>query len=273
MSRWCQAYLGLQEDQLDSFWYERLAEAATAMLPFGDTSEAILEFYQKVVDLPNPRWRSYMGVGQEMFRQGNIKAAIAHVEKALELAAAPVHPPQAEPEDIVKLHLRLGDYFYKTDAFGKATEHFESAHSLCPSDNVILARKAEVSNLWVQLRTSDAQATRQLLRKTLDQGGDEAFFVSFLKDLARDDSHDVIISRIFTNVKSDRPLFDGIVHALETATTAADRSTTPEYYSESNDRFTDAEIRGVLLLDRALAAYHYRIVAPGSEPNVEAVKL
>ncbi|KAK6836019.1 hypothetical protein PG987_006514 [Apiospora arundinis] len=273
VGQWCQAYLGLQDDQLDSSWFERLAEAAVAMLPSGDTSEAISELYRKAVSLPNPRWQSYMGLGEERFRQGNVEDAIANMEKALDLATAPVHPPRSAPEDVIRLHLQLGDFLYKTNALEKAAEHYASAHSSCSGDDLKLARRAEASNLRVRLRTLDAQGARRLLRETLDSGGSQAHFVSFLKELARDDSHDAIITKIFTVAKSDKPLFEDIGHALEVATAPSDYSTHLDASVDSNDKFAEDEARGVLLFDRGLAAYHYKIATVGSEPNMEAVKL
>ncbi|KAK7994744.1 Nacht and tpr domain containing protein [Apiospora arundinis] len=273
VGQWCQAYLGLQDDQLDSSWFERLAEAAVAMLPWGDTSEAISEFYQKAVSLPNPRWQSYMGLGEEKFRQGNVEDAITNMEKALDLAAAPVQPPPSAPEDVIRLHLQLGDFLYKTNSLEKAAEHYASARSSCSSGDLELSRRAEASDLRVRLRTLDAQGMRRLLQETLESAGSQAHFVSLLKELARDDSHDAIIAKIFTVAKSDKPLFEGIGHALEAATASSDHSTRPDASMDSNDKFAEDEIRGVLLFDRGLAAYHYKIATAGSEPNAEAVKL
>ncbi|KAK8036073.1 hypothetical protein PG993_008687, partial [Apiospora rasikravindrae] len=173
VSQWCQNYLGLQDAQLDSFWYERLGEAAAAMLPHGDTSEAIQEFYQTAVKLSDPSWRSYKGLGEEEFRQDRVQDALAHVGKALELAdeamSAETSRPAATPADIVRLHLQLGDYCFATDAIDKATDHYSSARDTCPSEETVLARKADAWYLRAQLRTLDADipAMQQLLRQSL----------------------------------------------------------------------------------------------------------
>lgn len=274
VGEWCRDYLGLQEDQLDSFWYERLGEAAAAMLPFGDTSEAISDLYRKAIGFPDASWRSYKGLGEEEYRQGKIEEAIAHVETALERAKAPKDATATATEEIVKLYLQLGDYCYAMGTLAKATACYDNAQSSCGTDDIVLARKAYASHLRAQLRAHDATAARQLLRESLASDENKANFVSFLKELARDDSHNAIVAKIFTVARAEMSLFEDIVRALEAATATSGNSAQSEDSPKSNENFADDETRAVLLFDRGLAAYHYKVVATaGVEPNVEAVKL
>lgn len=270
ISQWCQEYLGLADGQLDSLWYERLAEAAVQVLAEIGVSPAILELYEKSLSLPNPSWLSYKGLGEERFRQQEVKEAITSIEKALECAEAPESSPTPKPEDIIKLNLLLGDYNYEASALDKAVDHYTSA---CHSDDAALARKAQVGQLKVRMCSPDAEAARQLLRETLCRGGSEAHFVSILKELARDDNHDAIITKMFTVAKIEESLFKEIVHALETASAAPSKTEQPRTDLSPDDRFSDYEARGVLLYARGLAANTYKITPTGSEPRAEAVRL
>ncbi|KAK8012254.1 nacht and tpr domain containing protein [Apiospora marii] len=275
VSQWCQNYLGLPDNELDSLWYDRFGETAAEFLPFGDTSEAISEFYLKAISLPDCSWRSFKGLGDDKLRRDEVEEAIANVKKALELAQMPTGTsPPASLKDIIGLQLQLGDLYCMTNSYEEATGHYRSAQSSCPRDDTILASKADARYLKVRLHTLDAPATRQLLRDTLDGEDGQAHFVAFLKELARDDSHDAITAKIFTVSKTDISLFRGIARALDAATAMTDKSTRPETTMDSNDKFAEAEARGILLFDLGLMAYHYKIVADVDlAPNVEAAKL
>ncbi|KAK7952888.1 hypothetical protein PG996_013769 [Apiospora saccharicola] len=171
VSIWCRDYLALQDSELESLWYERMGEAAVAMLPFRNTDEAILEFYRKAVGLPNPSWRSYKGLAEEEFKRGDFNDAIGHVGTAIDLAQS------ASPEDVIRLRLQVGDYHYYINEFDMATDYYFTAKETCPSDSVVLASKADMSYLRVQLRTLDAAATRKRLRDTLEMEESKARFV------------------------------------------------------------------------------------------------
>lgn len=270
ISQWCQDYLGLSDDKLDSLWYERLAEAGVAARAYDDADTAVMELYQTSLGLPDPSWLSYKGFGKEVFRLQLVEEAIVSTVMALECAKAPNSSPTPKPEDIIELNLQLGEYYYEASILDKAADHYSSA---CMSDDICLARKAEVGHLKVRMCSPNAEAARQLLRETLSHGGSEARFVLILQELARDDSHDALISRIFTVAKSDESLIRDIVHALETASAAPDVYEQLRANMSTDERFAVDEARGVLLYDRGLAAYLYKAATVGSEPNVEALKL
>lgn len=210
-------------------------------------------------------------MGEEEFRLGKVVNAIADLEKALDLAKAPGESlPTAASEHIIRLQLQLGDYYYQTGDLPKAAVHYSSARDSCPGHDVGLMRKADASHIRAQLRILDAPESRQLLLDTLNEGGNESRFVSFLRELTRDNSHDIIIAKTFTVARSDKSLFRDIVRALETAATTTDNPAP----ADANDKFAEDETRGMLLFDMGLAAYHYKIVASdGLEPNIEAFKL
>lgn len=268
ISDWCQDYLDLQDDQLDSLWYERLAEAAAEQ---GSSRTPVLEFYEKALSLPDPSWRSYRGLGTVQARKHRVKEAIESVKKALECAEAPGSSPQPKPTDLVELHLQLGDYYSKEDILDSAADHYSKA---CLSEDADLARKGQVGRLKVSLRFLKAEAARQLLRDTLHFDGGEARFVSILKTLARDEGHDEAITRLFAVARADRSLLGDIVRCMEIATALPNnREGQSNADEESDERYEADECRGVLLYDRALAAYAYNITTDGSEPIVEALKL
>ena len=260
---------------MDSLWYERLAETTAKALEYGHASPAVLgpaiqEFYEKSLSLPNPSWLSHKGLGEAKFREQKITDAIASVNRALECAEAPDSSPLIKPEDIVKLNLQLGDYYYEARILDKAADHYGIA---CVHGVGFLNLRAQIGYLKVKLCSSDTGASRQLLWQTLRHNGSEARFVTILKELARDKDHDAVIVKMFTVAKCDELLFNTIVHALETASALSEDARQPRTSSDSDDRFAEDETRGVLLYDRALAASVYNTAIVGADINSKAVKL
>ncbi|KAJ7898401.1 hypothetical protein B0H13DRAFT_2252255 [Mycena leptocephala] len=71
-------------------------------------------------------------------------------------------------------------------------------------------------------------------------------------------------------LKRDLDLLKGIVHAMETATAMPVPS---EDHTVDDARFAEGETRGVLLYDRGVAAYTYKVSPKGTEPVSEALRL
>ncbi|KAJ7265862.1 hypothetical protein B0H12DRAFT_173738 [Mycena haematopus] len=78
VSDWCQDFLWLPPSELDSLWYERLAEASL-QYPNADTES----LYQCAIEKENPSWLCYRGLGRTYFDTGETAKAITEVELAL----------------------------------------------------------------------------------------------------------------------------------------------------------------------------------------------
>ncbi|KAI0139513.1 hypothetical protein F4776DRAFT_592485 [Hypoxylon sp. NC0597] len=267
VSSWCQNFLGLPESELNSFWYERLAEAASSQNCKADT---VLSLYERAIKKENPSWLYHRGLGETHFSQGQTQEAIAHVEIALKEAEREGATPKPESKDIVELNLILGRYVYNAGDAQRAAEHYLLA---CESEDPAQARQGQVGYLKAGLSFPDPEVTRQLLRGALAKEGEEGTMVSVLKMIARDAEHDVVVSKMFTVTREDPDLLRDIVRAMEkaTATPAISADRTTEIVGD--DLFAEDEARGVLLYDRGVAAYTYKVSPDGTEAVSEALRL
>lgn len=267
VSAWCQNFLGLPESELNSLWYERLAEAASSKNCKADT---ILSLYERAIKKENPSWLCHRGLGETHFNQGKIQEAIVHVETALKEAGREGATPRSEAKDIVELNLLLGRYAYNAGDAQKAAEYYLLA---CKSEDLALAKQGQLGYLKAGLSFPDPGVTRQLLKSALAKEGEGGTMVSILKMIARDAEHDVIVSKIFTVTREDQDLFRDIVRAMETATAMPAMSANRSTEIAEDDLFAEDEARGVLLYDRGVAAYTYEVSPDGTEAVSEALRL
>ncbi|KAI1138512.1 hypothetical protein F5Y05DRAFT_42402 [Hypoxylon sp. FL0543] len=267
MTAWCQSFLGLPDSELNSLWYERLAEASCAQRC---TDQTVLSLYQRAIEKENPSWLCYRGMGQTHYRLGQLQEATALVEQALKEAEREDAADKPEAKDIVELHLLLGLYSYGAGNMHKAAEHYMFA---CMSKEPAQARQGHLGYLKAGLGLPGAEAARQLLKSTLAKESGEGTMVNVLKMIARDEEHDVLISKIFALAKSDRDLLKGIVRAMENATATPTSNEGRASETTRDDLFAEDEARGVLLYDRGVAAYMYKLSPDGTDPTTEALRL
>ncbi|KAJ7764439.1 hypothetical protein B0H14DRAFT_371048 [Mycena olivaceomarginata] len=266
LSAWCQGCLGLPDSELNSLWYERLAAAAFLLASNPDT---VLSLYQCALEKEKPSWLCHRGLGETHFRQSQTSEAIAQVELALKEAELEGAMPKPERKDIVDLHLLLGKYTYEAGDMQKAAEHYLLG---CKSEDENQAKESQLGHLKAVLNFPDMDETRELLKSTLACEGNEGKMVNILKMIAQDFDHDAIVSKMFTVAKGDSDLLKGIVHAMETAT-AIPVPSEDHTVDNSITRFVEGETRGVLLYDRGVAAYTYKLSPKGTEPVSEALRL
>ncbi len=277
LSVWCQGFLDLPDSELNSLWYERLAEAASSQYSKGET---VISLYQRATAKASPSWLCHKGLGKAHFDMSQeegatdqaelaLKEAITQVELALKEAGREAATPKPEEKDIVDLHLQLGEYAYEAGDIEKAVMCYLYA---CKSEDAEQARKGQMGHLKARLDFPNMEERRQVLHTMLGQDGENGM-VSILKAVARDDDHDTIVSKVLTAAKGDRGLLEEIVRAMETATPAPRRNDDQAAGVTEAERFAEAEIRGVLLCDRAMAAYMYNVSPDGTEPVAEALRL
>ncbi|PTB73692.1 hypothetical protein M440DRAFT_1338792 [Trichoderma longibrachiatum ATCC 18648] len=268
VSIWCRDFLGLLDTDIDSLWYERLAEASASQ---NSEPEVTISLYQRAIQEKDPSWLCYQGLA--MAYQGDYQTmeAIAQMELALEAAKRDDAAPKPEPADIVRLHLLLGQYAADMDDAYKADQHFSV---VCESDDVVLARDGELARLKARLCFPNAEEVRQWLKRVLASEKGKDKMVATLEMLARDSSHRNLVPVLFTLAKEDADLLRDIVAAMKEATdnlTPVMSSTTRA--TQDDERFADDEARGVLLYHRGFAAYTYRVSPGGAEPVNEALRL
>ncbi|KAI1205040.1 uncharacterized protein F4807DRAFT_444317 [Annulohypoxylon truncatum] len=251
LSAWCQNFLGLPDAELNSLWYERLAETLSTQSCKACT---VLSLYERAIEMGNPSWLCHRGLGKTHFTERRIQKAVAHGELALKEAEQEGATPKPKAKDIVELHLLLGLYLYEANNMQKAAEHYLFA---CESEVPVQAREGQLGYLKAGLNVPDAEAKRQLLKSILVKGVGKGTMASVLKMIARNAEHDIVVSKMFTVAKDDTDLFRGIIRAMKTATEmpAPSEDDTGEITEDSI--FADNEARGVLLYDQGVAAYTY----------------
>ncbi|KAK0619086.1 hypothetical protein B0T14DRAFT_554464 [Immersiella caudata] len=276
LSKWCRNVLGLSEAQLDSLWFERLAEACfESGLSRASTT---MSLWQRALEKPNPSWRCHRGMAVAHASREEYQEAVTEATLALAEAGKDGASPKPTLEDIVDLQLRLGRCYYELRDLDKAIEFYLAASK---SENAGLAIKGHFGSLRARLFRPGAVSVREHLKSTLAEGpvGGEILMVGLLKMIAQDPDHDRMMARIFTVAHPDRPLLEGIVRAMETTSAKPGPASHSPEGTESNwkpapvDVYTEECIRGVLLFDRGVAAYRYKVASEGYEPVSEALRL
>ncbi|KAK3360591.1 hypothetical protein B0T25DRAFT_578485 [Lasiosphaeria hispida] len=268
VSGWCQKILALPDSELDSLWYERLAEIAASQ---GNRPGTILLLYQRALEKESPSWLCYRGMATAYFREGHGEEATAHMELALKRAERDDAMPKPQAKDIVELRLLLGQYAFAAGDVQKAADLYLVGTE---SEDPQQVSQAQLGYLKARLSFPDEEGTRRYLTSILPAEGTEGEMVEILKMVANDYDHDDLILKIFTVAKPDTSLMTGVVRALEAATALPvpkeDRAVAG---TVEGNIFAAEAIRGVLLYDRGVAAYTYKVSADGTEPVGEALRL
>ncbi|EGR45332.1 uncharacterized protein TRIREDRAFT_111202 [Trichoderma reesei QM6a] len=265
VSVWCQDFLGLVNTDMDSLWYERLAEASASQ---DSEPEVTIALYQRAIQEKDPSWLCHKGLAMAYRDDHEYEAAIAQVELALEAAIREDAAPKPEAADIVRLHLLLGRYARDHRDYRKADQHYSIA---CESDDVAQAREGELGRLKARLCFSDAEEVRQWLKGVLASEKGKDNMAANLETIARDLSHRNLVPVLFTLTKEDPNLLKAIVAAMRQATDNLMSSTARA--SQEGERYAQDEARGVLLFHRGFAAYMYGVTSGGAEPVNEALRL
>ncbi|KAI1089944.1 hypothetical protein F5B19DRAFT_351940 [Rostrohypoxylon terebratum] len=267
VSTWCQSFLGLPNIELDSLWYERLAESAFLQ---GTKPSIVLSLYERAIEKGSPSWICYRGLGKQHFSENQTEKAITHVELALKEAEQYGATPKPETKDIVELHLLLGQYTYEAGESQRAAGHYLIA---CKSEDSEQAIQGQLGYLKAGLSSSDTEAARHLLESMLARENGEGTMTNIFKVIARDAEHDMLVSRIFTVARDHTELFQRIVRSMEVATTTPALDEDHSVEITEDKLFAEDEARGVLLYHRGVAAYTYKVSPDGTEAIEEALRL
>lgn len=262
ISDWCQSFLGLLDAELNSLWYERLAEAAATRYSKADT---VMSLYQRALEKENPSWLCHRGLGIAHFGQSQTQTAIKHIELALKEAEEEDATPKPAARDVAELILLLGHYNYEAGDVRIAATHYSV---VCKSGNPAQVKEGQLGYLKAVLRFPDEDEIRELLKTTLDTEDGKERMASILKMIARDADHDSLILKMFTVAKGHPDLLEGIVRAMEKATSIHRIAG-----MAMDDRFAEDEICGVLLCDQGFAAYTYKESLGGTEAVDAALRL
>ncbi|KAF4553620.1 Hypothetical protein D9617_6g093510 [Elsinoe fawcettii] len=263
-SSWCKTFLGLSETDLDSLWFERLAEGAEDLYNGQDLA---MSLYQRALECGNPSWRCYRGLAAMQFEKEQLDQSIETMELAFKEAEKADALPKAEEKDLIGLHIRMGEITMKANSVEKAMYHYDLVSKSKDADE---ARQGELGYLKARLHSPDATGTLSWLRAMLPTDGNEDKMTGLLRKIARDHDQDTIISKLFAVSDKDHELLLGIVEAMDSATQVQPVS---QLDLTEADRFAEGDARGVLLYYRGVAAIRYGLAPEGSDPVSEAIKL
>lgn len=268
LSTWCQGILGLSDSELNSLWYERLAEASSSQ---DSKPHVTVSLYQRAIEEKAPSWLCYRGLGTAYYKQGHIPEAMAQMELALKGAEREDATPKPEAKDMIGLYLLLGQYAYEAGDVHSGDKYYSLA---CESDDVLQVREGQLGRLKVRLSFPSAEEARQLLKSTLAQENGKMEMAGAMEMIALDPRHDDLVAKMFAVTKGDPDLLKEIVAAMERAiwnlTPGKGRAAGA---LQGDERFTEDEARGVLLCDRGYAAYMLRVSPDGTEPVNGALRL
>ncbi|PKX94266.1 uncharacterized protein P174DRAFT_451165, partial [Aspergillus novofumigatus IBT 16806] len=129
MGAWSQDILWLSESELDSLWYERLAEVSSSESYLRDVT---ISLYERAIEKENPSWLRHRGLGKTLQQEFQTLEAIEQMQLALTAAERDDASPKPEARDIVDLHLRLRPYALAAKDMKKSADHYALA---CKSDD------------------------------------------------------------------------------------------------------------------------------------------
>ncbi|KAI0161747.1 hypothetical protein GGR52DRAFT_138239 [Hypoxylon sp. FL1284] len=251
VSTWCQDFLELSDSELNSLWYERLAETAFWRTP---NAAAVLSLYQCATEKANCSWLCNRKFGQVLFAQGRTNEAIRQMELAMEEEQKESATPKPKDTDVIELCLLSGQYSLALGHEQEAAKYYLRAYDKGDPKQV---KEGLLGCLKAELYSSDVKMTRQLLKlleAKFESGKDNAG-VDILPMIAHDTDHDDIFFKMFTVARKDPSLLRAIVRAMEMAT-PPEESTAEQ---GENEQYAQKEARGVLLYHRGVAAYKYKI--------------
>jgi tetratricopeptide (TPR) repeat protein len=251
---------------LDALWYERFAEAASSE---GQDHNLTISLYHQAIKKPNPSWRCYRGLGITYRLQGSIAEAITQFEIALDRAMQEKADPKPEENDIMRMHVLIGQCAYENHDLSQAIKHFTA---LCEGQDLELVTVGQLGCLKATFKRDDANGIIQLLKDTFARNNEQRM-IALAKAMARDYEDDFLVLSMVRVARSDPELLHRIVRAIEVTTATIAPSTVQDPESPAaDDQYAEEEARGVLLLARGVAAYELRVSNESTDPTEEALR-
>lgn len=247
LSAWCQNFLELPGSDLDSLWWDRIAQAAAT--ESRDNPELVMSLFRRALEKDNPSWLCNFNLAECLDQLDRPAEAIAEIELALKVTEREDARPTPEEADFMWLHFRLGDFHLQTASVQQAAEQYLIVSK---SSDMYFAEKGQVAYMKAILTSGDVDGAKKMLQSILAKDVTEGSMVRVLKMIARDVAHSITISKIFTIAQGDSNLLKGVIGALENATASARPGDGTASDMSEDDRFAEDEARGVLLYHRGM---------------------
>lgn len=242
VSAWCQTFLDLPESELDSLWWERIAQGA--LNESRDSPEIVMPLFRRALAKEDPSWYSHFSLAGCHYQLGHLPEAIAETELTLESTKCEGCRPAPSDADLMMIHFRLGCLYLGTENIQQATEQFLIVSK---GSDTYWAEQGRVAYMKAILKANDTEGAKNMLRSAFVTDESEASKVRVLKMIAKDYEHNYTISKMFDTAKRDPELFEELTAVFKKATDplASGHDQVPDM--SRDDRFADQEARGVLL--------------------------
>lgn len=247
VSAWCQNFLDLPESEIDSLWWERIAQGALNESP--DNPEVTMSLFRRSLEKEDPSWLCHFNLAECYCQMDNIPEAINEVELALKSAESEGSRPTPKEDDLMSVRFRLGQFYLANDNIQQAAEQFLIVSK---SSEIGWAKEGRVAYMKSILKTDDAEAARNMLHDAFVKEEVEVSKVQTLRIISRDPDHDSTISKMFTVAEGDDELLKALVAAIEKSTDPLESDPDQATDMSREIRFAVQEARGVLLYHRGM---------------------
>jgi len=112
VSSWCQRKLGLKEEQLDSLWFERLADASHDV---GIDLEQTEGLYRRALEKSGVSWRCHRSLAIVHYESDRILEAVSRLQVIFKDPNTQGGPDPISDVELADLHLLLGQYAYESE--------------------------------------------------------------------------------------------------------------------------------------------------------------
>lgn len=235
------------ESEIDSLWWERIAQGALNESP--DKPEVTISLFRRSLDKDDPSWLCHFNLTECHCQTDNIREAIDEAELALKSAESEGCRLTPKEDDLMMVRFRLGQFYLENENIQQAAEQFLMVSK---SSEVGWAKEGWVAHMKANLKANDAEAARNMLRGAFVTEDSEISKVQVLRIISKDPGHNYTISKMFTAAKGDDELLKAIVAAIEKSTDPLESGPDQATDMPREIRFAMQEAHGVLLYHQGM---------------------
>ncbi|KAG8158287.1 hypothetical protein KVR01_012048 [Diaporthe batatas] len=265
VSGWCQSFLDLPESEVDSLWWQRIAQAAWD--EGKENAELVMPLYQRALFKEDPSWQCHSGLSECFYQLDRITDAITEAELTMTAMGSKGCRPTPTEGDLMQIRFRLGELYQENGNSQQARQHFLIVSE---SSDAAWIGRGRVAHLNASL-VNDAEEAKNILRTAFVTEKSEVSKVKLLKMVAKDSDHNNTIHKMFTIAKGDPELLKEIVSAIEKGTEPLEFMHDQATEISREEGFAEQEARGVLLYHRGMTVA-YRMSSEGTNHVADALK-
>lgn len=232
-AKWVQKTLAINE--LNSLWYERLAET--------HSGDAAIDAFKKAISLDNPGWQAFKGLAEAYFHQGDTASAAFEMEKAVVMLRDIQGAGAMNRDFLIENLIELGEWNAALNKPEEAIKNFQEVLDVNSEKT-----EAHFQILKVLLTAGLEEQARERI-STMSQKAEDsdltllsAVFQSLISTSTRGGTEEIF--GLLFSITQTTPLFSTLLENMEQAI---------EYAKKTEQAYDQA----VLLLYKGIAIYHY----------------